>query len=297
MNYFSQSLLPDTNLPIANEIIEYDHQISILTIILIIIAIFIARIVTKQVMYLIVGRVLKGQHYTNKKEENKRKNTLVSALNTITTVLYVIVGIIAILYEIGVNFSALIATFGALGVVLGIAGQSAIKDFLRGMSILFYDQMRVGDVVDISGKSGMVETISLQVIRLRDLDGNVHVIPNGDISVVTNMTNSFANINLDILLAYDNDIDKVESISNKVGEDMANDEIWKDKIITPIQFLRVDGFGDVSVEIKYLGKVLPGEQWQVAGEFRRRLKKEFEKNNINIPYPQRVIHNKPTSKR
>jgi len=285
-----QSLVPNIDGVDLSVLISQGHQISFLKILLIVIGVFLARIINKQVMYILVGRVLKSQKYTNKKEENKRKSTLVAAMNTITTILYILLGMIAILYEIGINFSALIATFGALGVVLGIAGQSAIKDFLRGMYILIYDQMRVGDIVEILGKSGMVENISLQVVRLRDLDGNVHVIPNGDIKVVTNKTNSYANVNLDVYVAYDNDIDKIEKISNKVGAEIAKDPKWLEKIIDPVQFLRVDGFGDVSVKIKYLGKVLPGEQWQIAGEFRRRLKIAFEENNIAIPYPQRVLH-------
>lgn len=271
------------------DILSHENQVSLLSIILIAIGVCLAIIITKQVMYLIVGRILKGQKYTNKKEENKRKNTLVAALNTISTVLYIIIGVIWILYEIGVNFSALITAFGALGVVAGIAGQSAIKDFLRGMSILFYDQMRVGDVVELSGKSGVVENISLQVTRLRDLDGDVHVIPNGDIKVVTNKTNSYANVNLNIRIAYDNDIDKVEQISNKIGSSMLLEEYWASKVIDPIKFLRVDDFGEMSITIKFLGKVLPGEQWEVAGEFRRRLKKAFEENKISIPYFQYVV--------
>lgn len=287
---FGQTALPKLNGSDIGDVLQQNHEISFLKILLIIITVFIARIITKQVMYILVGRMLSGQNYSNKKEENKRKNTLVSAMNTITTIIYIMVGIFAILSEVGINFPALIATFGALGVVLGIAGQSAIKDFLRGMYILVYDQMRVGDVVEILNKSGIVENISLQVTRLRDLDGNVHVIPNGDIKIVTNKTNSFANVNLDVYVAYDNDIDKIEVVSNKIGANIAKDPKWLDKIIDPIEFLRIDGFGDASVKIKYLGRVLPGEQWQVAGEFRRRLKLAFEENNIAIPYQQVVVH-------
>lgn len=289
MNIFAQAEVLDA----VNSIFTHNSDISITKILVIILGVFIARIVTKQTMYLVIGRILQGQNYTNKKEENKRKNTLVVALNTITTVIYAVIGLIWILYEIGVNFSALITTVGALGVVLGIAGQSVIKDFLRGMSILFYDQMRVGDIVEIVGQFGIVENISLQVTRIRDLDGDVHVIPNSEIKVVTNMTNTFSNVHIDILVDYDNDIDKIESIINDIGIDLSSDDNWSKCIVEPVVFLRISDFIDSSMKIKMLGKVLPGDQWKVSGEFRRRLKKSFDKNGIKMP-SARVLYKENT---
>jgi len=104
------------------------------------------------------------------------------------------------------------------------------------------------------------------------------------------MSHNYANVNLDVGVAYDSDIDKVEKIINDVGVELSEDEEWKDRIYEPIEFLRVDSFGDSAVNIKALGKVMPGEQWAAAGEYRRRLKKAFEKNGIQIPFPQRVVH-------
>lgn len=276
--------------PDLSNVIEANQDISYTTILLIVIGVFVARFITKQVLYKVVDRAMRSHKYVNKKERYQRRDTLVSVFNTMLTVLYIVTGFILILNELGVNLQAVITAVGALGVVLGIAAQSAIKDFLTGMSILFYDQMRVGDIVEIGGKSGVVTSITLQIVRLRDLDGYVHVIPNSEITVVTNMSHNYANVNLDIGVAYDSDVDKVEKIINDVGASMAEDEDWKDIILEPIEYLRLDSFGDSSVNIKALGKVQPGEQWAVAGEYRRRLKKAFEKNGIEIPFPQRVIH-------
>lgn len=274
------------------DVINSSDKIDIIKVVAIIIGFLVARVLTKQVMYILVGRFLERQGYSSKKELNKRKNTLVTAINTILTVLYVIVALVLVLSELGVNLPALITAFGALGVVAGIAGQSIIKDFLRGMSILFYDQMRVGDIVEIMDKGGIVENVSLQVTRLRDLDGNVHVIPNGEIKVVTNKTNTFANVNLDINLSYDSDIELVEKLANKIGQDMKLDDNWQERIIEPIAFLRISNFGDYSVNVKFLGQVQPGEQWQVAGEFRKRLKLAFDKNNIKIARTQVFLDKK-----
>ncbi len=270
--------------------LDTEGSISVVTILLIIASVVVARMVSKQFTYKIVDRVMQSHKYPSLKEKRQRRDTLIAVLATLSTVLYIIVGVVLILNELGVNLGALITGLGALGVVIGIAGQSAIKDFLRGMAILFYDQMRVGDIVEIAGRGGQVEEISIFITRLRDLDGYVHVVPNGEINVVTNMSQNHANVNLDVGVAYHSDIDEVERVVNEVGTSMSSDQKWQDLIIEPIQFLRVDSFGDSSVKVKALGKVLPGEQWTVAGEYRRRLKKAFEKQNIEIPFPQRVIH-------
>lgn len=258
-------------------------------ILLVILSIFVARFITKQVLYKVVERTMSKNKYSSKKERLQRRNTLVAVINTILSAIYIITGLIIILSIMGVDITAMLAGLAGLGVVLGVAAQSAIQDFLTGFSILYYDQMRVGDIVEIAGKSGTVEAINLQIVRLRDLDGNVHTIPNSEITTVTNMSHEYANVNLDVGVAYDSDIDKVEKIINDVGAELFADSDFEEKFLEPIEFLRVDSFGDSSVNIKALGKVKPAEQWAIAGEYRRRLKKAFDKGGIEIPFPQRVI--------
>ena len=188
------------------------------------------------------------------------------------------------LAELGVNLTAISASLGALGVVLGIAGQSLFKSIFRGMIVIMGNQMRIGDIVAITGVSGVVEQLNLLNTRLRDLDGNLHIVPNGEIIVLTNYSMGFANVNLDVRVSYDTDIDKVIKVINRIGKNMAQEEKWKDIIKTPVEFLRVDSFGESAVNIKALGEVTPGEQWGVAGEFRRRLLVEFAKEGIEIPH-------------
>jgi small conductance mechanosensitive channel len=135
-----------------------------------------------------------------------------------------------------------------------------------------------------------VESVTIRITRLRDLDGALHIVRNGDISVATNLSFGYSNVNVDLRVSYDSDVDKVAEIINKVGSEMAAEEVWQERIVEAIQFLRVDSFGHSSVHIKALGKVLPGAQWDVAGEFRKRIIPGFKAAGVEIPLPQRVVH-------
>jgi small conductance mechanosensitive channel len=125
---------------------------------------------------------------------------------------------------------------------------------------------------------------------LRDLDGVVHHVPHGEIKTVSNLSKEFSRVNMNIGIGYSSNIDKVIEVVNSVGKELAEDVAWKDAIITPPQFLRVDQFGDSSINIKIVGDTKPHRQWEVAGEFRKRIKPAFDKEGIEIPFPQRVIH-------
>lgn len=260
----------------------------------IIIGALLIRAVGAYVITELVKRSLKNHRYTSVKERQQRHDTLVATFMTVMTATLIVVALILILVEFGVNFAALLASAGALAVVGGIAGQSILKDLTKGVSIILYNQMRIGDIVTVVDTfSGVVEHFSLRFTRLRDLDGNVHIVPNGEITVITNHSLGYANVNLDLSVSYDSDIDHVIKVINQVGQSMGGEAEWKDIIKTPVEFLRVDSFGDSAVNIKALGEVQPGEQWAVAGEFRKRLKEAFDREGIEIPYPQRVIHQMP----
>lgn len=236
-----------------------------------------------------------GKKYGTQLDEEKREHTLVSLFRTAVAVVIWLVAVIVILWQLDINLAALMTGAGLIGIIVGFGAQSAIKDFLAGIFIIVENQYRVGDIVTLhtgsNDISGVVEDITIRITRLRDLDGNLHIVQNGSPIVVTNLTFDYANVNVDITVAYEADVDKVETVMNQVGQQLAEDEEWKSHIVEPIQFLRVDGFEDSGVRIKALGKVEPAKQWDVAGEFRRRVKRAFEKNAIQIPLPQVVIHN------
>src|SRR6266498_589099 len=242
----------------------------------------------------LVHRVVARHRYANKNESEKREDTLVDVLRTIVAVITWTIAIFVVLGQLDVNIAALLTGAGVVGVVVGFGAQNSIKDFLAGIYIIAENQYRVGDIVSLyaGGKdaAGVVEDITMRITRLRDLDGNLHTIHNGTITVVTNLSFDFANVNVNVRVGYDADIDKVEKVMNQVGQKMAKDKVWADAIVEPIQFLRVDAFGESAIDVKALGKVEPAMQWDVAGEFRRRIKVAFAEHGITIPYPQIVVH-------
>ena len=241
-----------------------------------------------------IHRAVKRDNFASDRDEQQREDTLVSTVRSVTRVAVIVITGLLLLEEVGINIAPLIAGAGIAGVALGFGSQSLVKDFIAGIFVLTENHYRVGDVVELNQTvSGVVERFSLRETVLRDLDGMVHHIPNGEVTIATNMTMDYANVNLDIGVGYDTDIDLLEKIVNEVGNELAADEDWKDSLIDPPQFLRVDNFADSAITVKITGKTVPMKQWAVTGELRRRLKKAFEKNNIEIPFPQRVMRTMP----
>lgn len=243
----------------------------------------------------IVRRAIRSHRYTNKEEERKREDTLINVFHTALMVVVWAITIVVILFQLKVNVAGLLTGAGVIGVVVSLGAQSTIRDFLAGIFIIFENQYRVGDVVNLSagvpgGVSGVVEDLTVRITRLRDMDGNIHIVSNGLAGVITNMTFQFANVNVDIPLSYATDIDKVKAIINEVGIELAGDKVLGPDIVEAVQFLRLDDFGDAAIIVKALGKVRAGAQWDVAGEFRRRIKAAFDRKGIDLPYPQVVVH-------
>jgi small conductance mechanosensitive channel len=156
--------------------------------------------------------------------------------------------------------------------------------------IIAENQYGVGHVVDLDGTSGQVERISLRATVLRDLNGIVHHVPNGTIDRASNYSSEFSGINLNIGVAYDSDLDTVIKTIDTVCAKMAKEPEWQDTILETPAFLRIDNLGDSAIDVKVVGKVKPLEQWGVTGELRKRIKAAFDKEGIEIPFPQRVIH-------
>jgi len=238
--------------------------------------------------------VVQSHRYHSAEEEKKREDTLISVFHTAFAVVIWTITLITVLFELRVNVAGLLTGAGVLGVVVSLGAKNSISDFLAGIFIIGENQYRVGDIVTLatstSTVSGVVEDITVRITKLRDLDGYLHIVPNGSIGVVTNMTFQFANVNVDIPVAYEADVDKVVKIINQVGVSMVDDKEIGADVVEPIQFLRVDNFGDSAMKVKALGKVRAGTQWDVAGEFRKRLIAAFDKHNVDIPYQQIVVH-------
>ena len=223
-------------------------------------------------------------------EFQKRKDTLRSVVRYILTIVIVFVALVMILGEVGIQVGPIIATAGILGVAVGFGAQSLVKDIISGFFILLEDKIRVGDVVQIAGKSGHVERVNLKMTVLRDLAGNVHYVPNGEISVVTNMTKGYSRYVFDIGVAYREDVDEVMDVMKAVDEEMRNDPEFKDDIFEPLEIFGLDKFDDSALVIKARTTTRPIKQWRVAREFNRRLKKAFDERNIEIPFPHTTLY-------
>lgn len=195
-----------------------------------------------------------------------------------------------ILQEIGLEIGPILAGAGIVGLALGFGGQYLIRDIITGLFVILENQYRIGDVVNIDTTGGLVEDISLRKTTLRDLNGTVHHIPHGEIKRVSNLSKKYARVNLDVGISYSSDLEQVIKVINKTGNELAEDPRFKDVIISPPQFLRVDDFADSAIIVKILGDTKPLKQWEVTGELRKRIKIAFDEEGIEIPFPQRVIH-------
>lgn len=223
--------------------------------------------------------------------ENKREETLIHIFKfTIKVVIWIIAGLM-ILEEFGVQIAPILAAAGIVGIAFGFGGQYLIKDIISGLFIILENQYRIGDIVAFDKVSGLVENITLRKTTLRDMDGTVHHIPHGEVKTVSNYSKDFSRINLNVGIAYNSDLEKVIRLVNKVGQELFNDDNFKEMLVTPPQFLRVDNLEDSSVVIKIVADTKPLKQWELTGELRKRLLIAFNKEGIEIPFPQRVVHN------
>lgn len=236
----------------------------------------------------LIRRLLSAKS-TTPDEDKKRESTLIHIFSvTARLVLWTVVGMM-VLQEMGFNIGPLLATAGIAGVALGFGGQYLIRDFITGFFIVLENQYRLGDVVSIDGTSGLVENINLRLTTLRDMDGVVHHIPHGEVKRISNLSKDFSRVNVNILVPYTVDTDRLIEVINRVGLELSQDPDWSDKLLTPPQFLRMDAFEASGIVVKILGDTKPRCQWDVAGELRKRLKHAFEQANIEMPYP-RAVH-------
>ncbi len=231
-----------------------------------------------------------GRHKAMDEEYKKRADTLSATISYLISATIVIIAVLTILPELGIKIGPILAAAGVVGVAVGFGAQHLVQDVISGFFILLDDQIRVGDVVDIAGKGGLVEKISLRIVVLRDLAGNVHYVRNGQIGVVTNMTKEYSRYVFDIGVAYREDVDEVMKVIREVDAELRQDPAFGSDILEPIEILGLDQFGASSVMIKARTKTKPIKQWSTAREFNRRLKKRFDEMKIEIPFPHLTLY-------
>ncbi|MEJ2323865.1 MAG: mechanosensitive ion channel family protein [Nitrospirota bacterium] len=255
----------------------------ILVVVLTLVALKLAGVLSRRVFTAIAARAKDA-------EAQKRADTLGSVVKYILGVVITAVAFMMLLKELGIDIAPILAAAGIVGLAVGFGAQHLVQDVISGFFILLEDQIRVGDVVVLGDKGGIVEKVNLRMTILRDLAGNVHFIRNGQIGVVTNMTKEFSRYVFEVGVAYREDVDEVIGVIKEVDEGMRGDPEYSGVILEPIEILGLDKFADSAVVIKARTKTKPMEQWRVGREFNRRLKKAFDERNIEIPFPHHTVY-------
>jgi small conductance mechanosensitive channel len=225
-------------------------------------------------------------------ELERRVNTIGRLVVRVLGAVIVVIASLMVLDLFGIDIGPAVAGLGVVGIAVGFGAQTLIKDWLAGIFIVLENQYSQGDIVRIAGVDGVVEDFSLRRTTLRDLDGTVHAVPNGQITVASNMTRLWARVNLDIGVAYDTDIDRATDIIDRVGEDLRADPEWGARMLEAPKVVRIDALADSAVTLKVLGQVRAAEQWAVGGELRKRILAAFGREGVEIPFPQQVIVNR-----
>jgi small conductance mechanosensitive channel len=219
----------------------------------------------------------------------QRAQTMGSLLKSIVTGIVLAVTVTMVLAEVNINVAPIIASAGILGLALGFGAQSLVSDFLSGVFMIFEDQYGVGDVVDVGEASGTVEAVSLRVTRLRDVNGTVWYVRNGEILRVGNMSQNWARTVLDVGVAYSEDLARVRRVLQEVAHDLWVDDDFKGQVIEEPEVWGVEALAPDGVTVRVTLKTAPLEQWTVAREMRQRIKARFDHEGIEIPLPQRVV--------
>lgn len=222
-------------------------------------------------------------------ELKKRMDTLDGLGGNVIRFFVVVIAGLMILRSFGLDIGPAIAGLGVVGVAVGFGAQHLVRDYLNGALILIENQFSKGDVIRVAGVSGTVEDFSLRRTTLRDLDGVVHTVPNGEILVASNLTRVWARINQDVTVAYGTDVEKATAVVDEVGRAMAADPAWKRRVLEAPRVDRIAALAEYGITIKILGTVRAPDQWAAAGELRKRLLAAFHEHGIEIPRPQRVV--------
>jgi len=224
-------------------------------------------------------------------DEVARIETLARVFRNSAAIIIFLVAGTLVLGELGISVAPILATAGVAGVAIGFGAQSLIKDFLGGFFLLLDDQVRQGDVVEVAGLSGLVEEVTLRYVRLRNFEGHVHFVPNGEIKTVTNRTRGFAHAVIEVGIAYRENPDEAFAVMREVARELRADPAWSARIADDLEVIGVENLADSAVVLRARLKVVPPiEQWNVRREFLKRLKKAYDARGIEIPFPHLTIY-------
>jgi moderate conductance mechanosensitive channel len=259
----------------------------------VVVVVFIAIIAYRLIRVLInklLDRDIEEEDPLVKRLREQRAQTLAGLLANVAAIAVFVVATLTILDILLDNIGPILASFGIIGLAFSFGAQSLVRDVISGTFMLIEGQFGVGDVVEVAGVSGLVEKITLRTTILRDLEGRVHIVPNGEITRVTNMTKAWSRAVLHIGVAYREDVDRVMDVLRDLLHDFHQDPDWGPLLLEEPQVPGIESFDDSAITIRILAKTLPLKQWDVARELRRRIKKRFDAEGIEIPFPHTTFY-------
>ena len=249
----------------------------------------INRVIPRAVKVAMEPRDVAGISEELKSDREQRAETVNRVFMTAADVLIVVVTAFLVLAEIGVSLAPLIAGAGIAGIAIAFGAQSLVRDALAGAFVVLEDHYRAGDVVTIAGVTGQVEDVTLRRSLVRDLDGVLHSVPNGEITVASNHTRNFSGVNVVVGVGYGEDVSRVQELVDRIGVELTDDAAWSADVVQAPSVARIEEFGESSLELRIVAKTRPHRQWDVASELRRRILAAFEAEGIEIPFPHRIV--------
>ena len=256
---------------------------------IIVVVLVVLAILRRAIPRLVASRVHKVRE-ESPEELSKRTDTLSGVLVQIIAFIVWLVAFVMILGVFGVDTTPLIAAIGVAGLALGFAAQNIVRDYLNGFFIIMEDWYRIDEVVTVAGITGAVVDFNLRRTTLRDLDGTMHVIPNNKVDLASNRAREWARINLNITVAYKENLSHVWQLVDAICQELRSDPAWGQHMISTPEVVRVDNLGDHGVELKILGDTKAGQQWALMGELRKRIKERFDQEGIEIPWPHTKVY-------
>jgi len=251
-------------------------------------------LIAASVLQGVASRLIRGfRQFMERRDpgQQTRIQTLGRVFRYIAAVVIWLLAGMLVLGELGISVAPVLATAGVAGLAIGFGAQSLVKDYFNGFFLLLEDQIRQGDIVDTGGQAGLVEEVTLRYVRMRNFDGHVIFVPNGEIKIVKNLTRDFAQAVIRVGIAYREDVDEAFAVMKEVGHEMREDPVFGPNLAADIEIIGVDEWGDSSVNLICRFKVAPPiQQWSVRREFLRRLKKAYDARGIEIPFPHLTVY-------
>lgn len=223
-------------------------------------------------------------------EDGRQVNTLARVFRYVATVIISLVAGMLALSEFGISVAPILGAAGVVGIAVGFGAQSLVKDYFTGFFLLLENQIRQGDAIEVCGRSGRVEDITLRYVRLRDFEGNVHYIPNGQITLVTNKSCDYGFAVIDISIAYHENLDKVYAVLQAIGDAMQADAEIGSKMLEPLELQGIQAFAESSITVRCRFKTEALEQWRIRRDFLSRVKQAFDEHQIEMPYPHLTVN-------